>query len=101
MSVPFQITGASPAVSIWPTSGPVGTTVRVVATGFSPHTAVSVGVGPQNSEFTEAARGTTDANGTFSVHVPAQGGPGMALVFAVSAAGQRGANAPELFRITE
>jgi TolB protein len=74
--------------------------VQVVASGFPPNTSVSVGVGPENSEFSHAAQGTTDANGVFVVQVPAQGGPGMRLVFAVAAEGQPGIASPVLFQIT-
>ncbi len=97
----FQIVEASePAVTISPTSGPSGTLVQVVASGFPPNTSVSVGVGPVNSEFSQAAQGTTDANGAFVVQVPAEGAPGMSLVFAVAVEGQPGISAPDLFHIT-
>jgi hypothetical protein len=62
---------------------------------------VMVCAGPDNSEFGEVARGTTDANGAFTVHVPAQGAPGMNLVFAVAVEGQPGVSSPDLFHITE
>lgn len=90
----------TPTVTISPTSGPSGTLVTVVASGFPFNTPVSVGMGPQNSEFSEVARGTTNGNGVFSVQVPVQGAPGMALVFAVAADGQPGVTSPNLFHIT-
>ena len=90
-----------PSVTISPTSGPSGTLVQVVASGFPPNTPVSVGVGPVNSQFSEVARGTTDGSGVFTVEVPVQGAPGMALVFAVAAEGQPGVSSPDLFHITE
>ena len=90
-----------PNVTISPTGGPSGTLVQVVASGFPPNTPVSVCVGPVNSEFSEVARGTTDANGGFTVHVPVQGAPGMALVFAVATEDQRGVSSPDLFHITD
>jgi len=73
----------------------------VVATGFPPLTRVLVGVGPQGSEFTDATEGTTGDDGTFVAQVAAEGGPGMALVFAVRAEGQPGVACPDLFYITE
>jgi hypothetical protein len=102
-ATPTQLAAKAPepAVTISPTSGPSGTTVQVVATDFLPNTLVSVGVGPANSEFSEAARGTTDANGVFTVEVAVEGGPGMALVFAVAAEVQPGVSSPDLFYITE
>jgi LysM repeat protein len=100
-SVPFHITENNPTVMISPTSGPSGTLVQVVATGFAANTRVSVGMGPQNSEFTEVAQGITNANGHFSADVPVQGAPGMALVFAVAAEDQPGVISPELFHITD
>jgi hypothetical protein len=96
----FQITGGVPTVTISPTRGPSGTLVQVVASGFSSNAMVSVGVGPQNSEFSEIARGTTDASGVFSVQVPVQGAPGMDLVFAVAAEGQPGITPADMFHIT-
>jgi heat shock protein HslJ len=94
-------TDSVPAVSISPTSGPSGTLVQVVADGFPSNTPVSVGVGPANSQFSEVARGTTDTDGVFSVRVPVQGAPGMDLVFAVAAEGQRGVTSAEMFHITD
>ncbi len=93
-------TDSYPAVTISPTSGPSRTLVEVVASGFPPNTAVSVGVGPANSQFSEVAQGTTDANGVFIVEVRAEGTPGMDLVFAVSAEGQPGVTSPDLFHVT-
>lgn len=90
-----------PAVTISPTSGPSGTLIQVVASGFPPNTSVSVGVGPVASEFSEVARGKTNANGIFTMQVPVQGGPGMDLVFAVAAEGQPGVSSPDLFHITD
>ncbi len=97
----FQIVEApEPAVTISPASGPSGTLVQVVASGLAPNTSVSVGVGPENSEFSQAAQGTTDANGAFVVQVPAEGAPGMRLVFAVAVEGQPAIASPDLFHIT-
>jgi TolB protein len=89
-----------PSVRISPLSGPPGTLVRVIASGFPPGTSVSVGVGPANSQFGEVAQGTTDAHGAFVIQVPVQGEPGMELVFAVASVGQPGVTAPHLFQIT-
>jgi len=101
-AVPTQVSvkASQSAVAISPTSGPSGTLVQVVASGFPPNTFVSVGVGPVNSEFGQAAQGTTDANGVFAVQVPVEGAPGMSLVFAVAVEGQPGISSPELFYIT-
>ena len=102
-AVPTQVSvkASEPAVTISPTSGPSGTLVQVVASGFPPNTFVSVGVGPANSEFGQAAQGRTDANGAFVVQVPAEGAPGMSLVFAVAVEGQPGISSPDLFHIVE
>ncbi len=94
-------TQTSPAVTISPTSGAPGTLVEVVACGFPAGTEVSVGLGPANSEFSEVAKGTTDAEGFFCVEVPVQGGAGMSMVFAVAAEGEPGVISPDLFQITE
>ena len=72
-------------LSISPTSGPSGTVVQVSASGLPAHTAVSVGLGPQNSEFSQVAQGTTDGYGQFSVQVPVHGEAGMNWIFGVSA----------------
>jgi heat shock protein HslJ len=93
-------TDSNPAVTISPTSGPSGSVVLVVASGFPPNTPVSVGLGPVNSQFTEVTQGTSDANGVFIVEVRTEGAPGMDLVFAVSAEGQPGVTSPDLFHIT-
>jgi LysM repeat protein len=99
-AAPFHITASNPTVTISPTNGPSGTLVQVVASGFPAHTPVTVWVGPENSEFSEVAHGTTDGNGVFTVQVPVHGGAGMTLVFAVSADDQTGAVAPDRFYIT-
>jgi LysM repeat protein len=100
-SVPFHITENNPTVMISPTSGPSGTLVRVVASGFAANTRISVGMGPQNSQYTEVAQGITNANGHFSADVPVLGASGMALVFAVVAEDQPGVTSAEVFHITD
>jgi heat shock protein HslJ len=90
----------NPAVTISPTRGPSGTMVEVVASAFPANTEVSVGLGPANSEFGEVAKGTTDAEGFFSVQISVQGEPGMEWVFAVAAEGQEGVVSADLFHIT-
>ena len=98
----FRIDAArEPVVTISPQSGPAGTVVEVVTSGAEPFAQVIVFMGPENSEFSEVARGTASANGTFVAHVAAQGAPGMALVFAASANGQPGVVCPQRFHITE
>jgi LysM repeat protein len=99
-SVPFQITEGIPTVAISPTSGPSGTLVQVIGSGFPSHTSVSVGVGPEGSEFGEITRGVTDANGRFTMNVRLQGAPGMGLVLAAAAEGQPGVRSHDVFRIT-
>jgi len=94
-------TDNSLAVTISPTSGASGTVVEVVACGFPANTEVSVGLGPANSQFSEVAKGTTDAEGLLCVEVPVQGGAGMSMVFAVAAEGEPGVTSPDLFQITE
>jgi hypothetical protein len=89
-----------PSVTLSPLSGPSGTMVQVIASGFSSNMPVTVWVGPANSEFSEAARGTTDADGAFAIKVPTQGAPGMNLVFAVGVEGQPGISSPDQFHIT-
>jgi len=75
--------------------------VRVVASAFPAHTEVSVGLGPANSEFSEVAKGRTDAEGFFSTQIPVGGEAGMDWVFAVAAEGQPGVVSPDLFHITD
>ena len=100
-SEPFHIQEASqPVVAISPTSGGAGTLVQVVASGFQPNLPVSVGMGPVNSGFGQVAQGTTDVNGTFIAHVPAQGGLGISFVFSVAVEGQPGVLSSEQFQIT-
>ena len=91
----------TPSVLTSPLSGPAGTIVEVVASGFPAFAHVSVDAGQGNSEFVQVAAGTADADGFFIAEVKAQGAPGMALVFAVSAEGQPGVLCPDRFRITE
>lgn len=91
----------NPAVTISPTSGPSGTMVEVVASAFPTNTEVSVGLGPANSQFSEVAKGTTDAGGFFSVQVPVEGEAGMDWVFAVAAEGQPAIVSLDLFHITD
>jgi len=91
----------NPLVTISPTSGQVGTLIQVVASGFLPNTSVSIAMGPVNSGFSEVAQGITDSNGTFAAQVPAQGEPGMDLVFAVAAVGQPGVSSGSNFHIME
>ena len=88
-----------PAVTISPISGQSGTLVQVVVSGFTPNTPVSVAMGPANSELGQVAQGITDANGSFTTQVPAQGAPGMDLLVAVTAEGQPGVLASEQFHI--
>lgn len=98
----FHITDVpESSVTLSPLSGPSGTMVQIVASGFPSNVPVTVWVGPENSEFREAARGTTDANGVFTTQIPAQGGPGMNLVFGVSAEGQSGVSSSDMFQITQ
>ncbi len=97
----FQILEASqPTVTITPTSGETGTLVQVFASGFSPNSPVTVGMGPANAGFGEVAQGVTDANGVFMANVPAQGSLGMMLVFAVAVEGQPGVLSSDQFQIT-
>jgi TolB protein len=93
------VTGTNPVVNIAPTSGPSGTLVYVTATGFPANAPVRVALGPVNSEFSQVAQGVTDANGVFLAQVPAQGEPGMNLVFAVMPEGQPGVLSPEQFQV--
>jgi len=92
------IPGRQPAVTISPTSGPSGTLVQVVATGFLPNAPLTVGLGPVNSEFTEVARGNADGNGRYTVQVPVEGSVGMQWVFGVTTEGEHAMSAP--FTIT-
>ena len=92
--------GNDPSVRISPLSGPPGTLVQFIASDFGPYASLAVGVGPENSDFAEVARGEANANGVYLVQVPAQGAPGMNLVFAVRAEGGPGALSPDRFHIT-
>ena len=97
----FHIMGTSqPTVAISPTSGESGTIVQVVASGFTPNSPVSIGMGPVNAGFGMAAEGITDANGVFITNVTAQGSLGMQLVFAVSTEDQPGVLSSQQFQIT-
>jgi LysM repeat protein len=99
-SVPFHTIGApEPTVTISPTSGPSGTSVQVVASGFPSNSPVSVGLGPVNSEFGDVAHGTTDANGSFTVRVPVRGAQDMNWIFGVNAGGVHATSVS--FRITD
>jgi len=89
---------ARPAVEISPSNGPSGTLVQVIATGFPANALITIGLGPANSQFTEAARGTTDAAGRFVAQVRVQGETGMNWVFGANA-GRVVANST-FFRIT-
>ena len=89
-----------PSVTLSPLSGPSGTMVQVIASGFPPNAPATIWIGPANSEFGEVGSGTTDANGALTIGVPAQGAPGMSLVFAVSVEGQAGVSSPDQFHIT-
>ncbi len=71
------------------------------ASAFPAHTEVSVRLGPVSSQFGEVAKGTTDAEGFFSVQVLVEGEVGMARVFAVAAEGQPGGISPDLIQVTE
>lgn len=90
---------SEPAVMISPSSGPSGTLVQVAASGFPANAPVWVALGPVNSEPSQVAQGITDVNGVFLAQVPAQGDPGMNLVFAVAAEGQAGILSSEKFQI--
>jgi LysM repeat protein len=88
-----------PTLAVMPTSGPSGTMVEITADGFPCYMSISLGRGPQNSEFVgEVARGTTDANGRFTVQVPVQGGAGMSWVFGANAGDAHAISVP--FHIT-
>ena len=91
----------APQVVIAPTSGQSGTLVQIVASGFLPNMPVSVGMGPANSEFTQALQGITDANGSFVGNIPIQGTPGMDFVISVAHGGQAGAVSTDQFHILE
>ena len=99
--LPTESITYNPIVVISPTSGQAGTMVQVVANGFLPNTSVSVAMGPVNSGFSEVARGTTDSKGVFKVQIPAQGGSGKDLIFAVAAEGQPGILSADHFHIVD
>jgi len=98
--LPTEPAEYNPVVTIFPTSGEAGTLVEIVASGFPPNSPVSVGMGPANAGFGQVAQGITDANGTFIAHIPAQGGDGMSLVFAIAAEGQPSILSSNQFQIT-
>lgn len=98
-SPPFRITRSTSKVAISPITGPSGTLVQVIGSGFPSSSSVSVGVGPEGSEFEEIVRGATDADGRVTLSVPVRGAPGMGLLVAVAADGQPGVRSPDLFRI--
>ena len=69
---------ASAQVGITPNSGPVGTAIRVSATGFEPTSPVRVALGRAQSEPSRSLRATTDAAGNLStaITVPTSARPG-------------------------
>jgi len=88
-----------PTVMISPASSASGTVVKGPASDSPSRASISVGLGPQHSEFVQIARGMTDANGRSRVHVPVQGVPSMTLVFAVAARARAGVSPPDAFDI--
>ena len=95
----LEIPGQDPVpgtaiLSISPASGPSGTLVWVNASGLPAYTAVSIGLGPQNSEFSQVAQGTTDGYGRYSVQVPVHGGVGTKWIFGISAGDAHAMSAP-------
>jgi hypothetical protein len=90
---------SEPAVTISPDSGSSGTLVQVIASGFPANAPVWVALGPVNSEFSQVARGVTNANGVFLAQVPVIGEPGMNFIFAVVPEGQPGVLAPDQFQV--
>jgi hypothetical protein len=98
----FRIVAApQPAISISPQSGPPGTKVEVIVSGLPAKAHVSVGMGPEFSEFWEVASGGASDSGVFVARVQVENGPGTTLVFAASANGQPGVECPDRFYVTE
>jgi hypothetical protein len=92
-----------PAVTISPNSGPPGTSVEVVATGFPPETEVQAGVGRENTEFADSVTATTDATGRLEVEltVPESAEidmPWVAVVHVLERGGVRATS--EVFEVT-
>ena len=69
-------------VTITPTSGPAGTAIAVTASGFTPNTEVTVGIGPAQSETTTDHTVVSDATGGLAtqINVPNNAQPGDAWV---------------------
>jgi spore germination protein GerM len=57
------------SVAISPLSGPLGTSVDVVARGFPPNTAVEIGVGRVDSEYDVVAQAQTDSDGRVTTQI--------------------------------
>jgi LysM repeat protein len=74
-----------PTVRVNPTIAAVGQPVTLVATGFQANTNVVIAFGPSATEVTQAATGTTDANGALSrtLEVPEGAAAGQRYVFVV------------------
>lgn len=90
------------ALLLSPTRGSSGTQVQVTARGFPPNATITVGIGPEYSEFTQVARGTTDASGTFTTRVRIQGQAGTTWIVGAHTAAGGGypeANATARFQI--
>jgi LysM repeat protein len=78
-----------PTVAIQPASGPSGTVVHILATGFLPHEAVSIWMALPNAEGILVARTTADANGTARADATVQGEAGAQWSFSAVATGNR------------
>lgn len=78
-----------PRISIAPASAAAGAPVTVRATGLRPGETVTVGVGPDQSEWSRLASAVADAGGaaSASVSVPDSADPGDRLVFVVDRPG--------------
>jgi hypothetical protein len=61
------------AVAISPTSGPPGTEVQVVATGFPAETEIEIGLGRQDSEYDAVTTAQTDAEGVLTARLAIPG----------------------------
>jgi len=95
-------TSVNPVAVLAPTSGPPGTQVQVVASGFQPNTAVQLGVGPADAEYdvVGTAQADTDGSVVVQVTIPEVAEAGQRWVVVVAVAGQPVRATSNLFEVS-
>lgn len=91
---------AQPAVTVSPSSGPVGTQFIITVTGFAPNTATAASVrGPGGREFA-SGEVTADASGTIRVSYDSSGDPAGQYTASFAGRGAAAATASATFTVT-